>query len=224
MIKKFLKLNTIKSTVSIPKASFFYKTYTYYKLATYDKNNQLLFNVELDNIGVFINNFPKDKKNYVYDVNLLSFSIGIFNVLLEHIHTFSSFIWVFYIIYALRQNKGKLNYNPKVSSSQKSLFTFQDVAGNEEEKEEVQELIDFLKRPKKYKDMGAFIPKGVLLSGPPGTGKTLLAKAVAGEAGVPFYVVSGSEFVEMYVGVGASRIRKLFTDAKRNAPCIIFID
>ncbi|NWN46068.1 ATP-dependent zinc metalloprotease FtsH [Candidatus Phytoplasma pruni] len=103
-------------------------------------------------------------------------------------------------------------------------FTFKDIAGAEEEKEEMQELIDFLKNPKKYIDMGARIPKGVLLSGPPGTGKTLLAKAVAGEAGVPFFASSGSEFVEMYVGVGASRVRTLFKNAKINAPCIIFID
>ncbi|MGA0447993.1 MAG: ATP-dependent zinc metalloprotease FtsH [Candidatus Phytoplasma pyri] len=112
----------------------------------------------------------------------------------------------------------------KVSSAQKSLFSFQDVAGNEEEKEEMTELIDFLKQPQKYANMGAVIPKGVLLEGPPGTGKTLLAKALAGEANVPFYSVSGSEFIEMYVGVGASRVRTLFKEAKLNAPCVLFID
>ena len=101
---------------------------------------------------------------------------------------------------------------------------FKDVAGLQEEKEDLQEVVDFLKNPKKYLQVGARIPKGVLLVGPPGTGKTLLAKAVAGEAGVPFFSISGSDFVEMFVGVGASRVRDLFTEAKRNAPCIIFID
>ncbi len=101
---------------------------------------------------------------------------------------------------------------------------FSKVAGLEEEKEELEEIVDFLKNPKKYTDVGARIPKGVLLVGPPGTGKTLLAKAVAGEAGVPFFSISGSDFVEMFVGVGASRVRDLFEDAKKNAPCIVFID
>lgn len=102
--------------------------------------------------------------------------------------------------------------------------TFENVAGLKEEKEELEEIVDFLKDPKKYIQVGARIPKGVLLEGPPGTGKTLLAKAVAGEAGVPFFSISGSDFVEMFVGVGASRVRDLFQDAKKNAPCIIFID
>lgn len=101
---------------------------------------------------------------------------------------------------------------------------FKDVAGLKEEKEEVKELIDFLKNPKKFQKLGARIPKGVLLVGPPGTGKTLLAKAVAGEANVPFFYISGSDFVELFVGVGASRVREMFKDAKRNAPCLIFID
>ena len=102
--------------------------------------------------------------------------------------------------------------------------TFGDVAGLKEEKEELEEIVDFLKSPRKYVQLGARIPKGVLLEGPPGTGKTLLAKAVAGEAGVPFFSISGSDFVEMFVGVGASRVRDLFQDAKRNSPCIVFID
>ena len=102
--------------------------------------------------------------------------------------------------------------------------TFKDVAGLNEEKEEVKELIDFLKSPKKFTKLGARIPKGVLLVGPPGTGKTLLAKAVAGEAKVPFYYISGSDFVELFVGVGASRVRDMFKQAKQNAPCLIFID
>ena len=102
--------------------------------------------------------------------------------------------------------------------------TFRDVAGLQEEKEDLQEIVDFLKSPEKYTKVGARIPKGVILVGPPGTGKTLLAKAVAGEAGVPFFSISGSDFVEMFVGVGASRVRDLFENAKKNAPCIVFID
>ncbi|MDP6626248.1 MAG: AAA family ATPase, partial [Nitrospinota bacterium] len=102
--------------------------------------------------------------------------------------------------------------------------TFADVAGCEEAKEELQEIIEFLKYPQKFQKLGGKIPKGVLLVGPPGTGKTLLAKAVAGESGVPFFSISGSDFVEMFVGVGASRVRDLFDQAKRNAPSIIFID
>ena len=111
-----------------------------------------------------------------------------------------------------------------VSQNDKNKVTFNDVAGVDEEKQELQEIVDFLKNPKKFTDMGARIPKGVLLVGHPGTGKTLLAKAVAGEAGVPFFIISGSDFVEMFVGVGASRVRDLFDQAKKNAPCIIFID
>ena len=108
--------------------------------------------------------------------------------------------------------------------SRTNSINFTKVAGLEEEKEELEEIVDFLKEPKKYTDVGARIPKGVILVGPPGTGKTLLAKAVAGEAGVPFFSISGSDFVEMFVGVGASRVRDLFEEAKRNAPCIVFID
>ena len=111
-----------------------------------------------------------------------------------------------------------------VNAGEKNRVTFDDVAGVDEEKEELEEIVEFLKNPKKFTDMGARIPKGVLLVGQPGTGKTLLAKAVAGEAGVPFYSISGSDFVEMFVGVGASRVRDLFEQAKKNAPCIIFID
>ena len=112
----------------------------------------------------------------------------------------------------------------KLSHPSDKKVTFDKVAGLHEEKEELEEIVDFLKNPKKYIQVGARIPKGVLLVGPPGTGKTLLAKAVAGEAGVPFFTISGSDFVEMFVGVGASRVRDLFEDAKKNAPCIIFID
>ena len=112
----------------------------------------------------------------------------------------------------------------KLMNGTQNPVTFKDVAGLQEEKEDLQEIVDFLKEPKKYLQVGARIPKGVLLVGPPGTGKTLLAKAVAGEAGVPFFSISGSDFVEMFVGVGASRVRDMFTEAKLHAPCIIFID
>ncbi len=111
-----------------------------------------------------------------------------------------------------------------MGGEERNRVTFEDVAGVDEEKEELQEIVEFLKNPRKFTDMGARIPKGVLLVGQPGTGKTLLAKAVAGEAGVPFFIISGSDFVEMFVGVGASRVRDLFEEAKKKAPCIIFID
>ena len=123
-------------------------------------------------------------------------------------------------------NKSSMDFGKSRArlNSDNNKVTFKDVAGLKEEKEEVKELIDFLKNPKKFQKLGARIPKGVLLFGPPGTGKTLLAKAVAGEADVPFYFISGSDFVELFVGVGASRVRDMFQQAKRNAPCLIFID
>lgn len=131
-------------------------------------------------------------------------------------------------IFMMRQAGGgtKLNNFGKanIKNQSKKKNTFNDVAGADEEKQELAEIVDFLKNPKKYNDIGARIPKGVLLMGPPGTGKTLLAKAVAGEAGVPFFSISGSDFVEMFVGVGASRVRDLFETAKKNAPAIVFID
>jgi cell division protease FtsH len=112
----------------------------------------------------------------------------------------------------------------RLLTDSQNRITFKDVAGVEEAKEEVEEIIAFLKDPKKFTKLGGRIPKGVLLMGPPGTGKTLLARAIAGEAGVPFFSISGSDFVEMFVGVGASRVRDLFEQGKKNAPCIIFID
>ncbi|EGT3615899.1 ATP-dependent metallopeptidase FtsH/Yme1/Tma family protein [Clostridium perfringens] len=124
-------------------------------------------------------------------------------------------------------NRGVMNFGKskaKMANLDAKKVTFKDVAGADEEKGELEEIVDFLKQPKRYIEMGARIPKGVLLVGPPGTGKTLLAKAIAGEAGVPFFSISGSDFVEMFVGVGASRVRDLFEQAKKNAPCIIFID
>ncbi len=141
------------------------------------------------------------------------------------------FVLFFFFMMNSNQGSGKSSMSFGKSKARmingtdaKSQVTFKDVAGIDEEKEELAEIVDFLKSPKKYTEMGARIPKGVLLVGHPGTGKTLLAKAVAGEAGVPFFFISGSDFVEMFVGVGASRVRDLFDQAKKNAPCIVFID
>ena len=140
-------------------------------------------------------------------------------------------IIVVFVAYSLfnklaSSNKNSMDFGRSKArlSDDKDKKSFKDVAGLKEEKEEVEELIDFLKNPKKFQSMGARIPKGVLLVGPPGTGKTLLAKAIAGEANVPFFYISGSDFVELFVGVGASRVRDMFKEAKRNAPCLIFID
>ncbi len=143
-------------------------------------------------------------------------------------------IVIFYIYIMRRMSGGGVGDMGKTSSfgktkirnmsDEKHKTTFEDVAGADEEKEELEEIVEFLKEPKKFNELGAKIPKGVLLVGPPGTGKTLLARAVAGEAGVPFFSMSGSDFVEMFVGVGASRVRDLFEQAKKNSPCIIFID
>ena len=141
---------------------------------------------------------------------------------------------VIFVVFLVFVNSQQSGANSKMANFGKSrarmsdpsskTTTFKQVAGLEEEKEELQEVVDFLKNPGRYTDLGARIPKGVILVGPPGTGKTLLAKAVAGEAGVPFFSISGSDFVEMFVGVGASRVRDLFEDAKKHAPCIVFID
>ena len=131
-----------------------------------------------------------------------------------------------WILYKQLSARGSMDFGKSKARIQeeKNKVTFKEVAGLTEEKEELEELIEFLKNPKKYTEMGARIPKGVLLVGPPGTGKTLLAKAVAGEANAPFYFISGSDFVELYVGVGASRVRDMFKQAKQTAPCLIFID
>ncbi|MBR2000496.1 MAG: AAA family ATPase, partial [Lentisphaeria bacterium] len=137
-------------------------------------------------------------------------------------------LWFYAMNQATGGKGGRINSfgkaKAKLGADEKKKVFFSDVAGADEEKEELTEVVDFLKNPGKFQDLGARIPRGVLLVGPPGTGKTLLAKAVAGEAGVPFYSISGSDFVEMYVGVGASRVRDLFENAKKNAPSIIFID
>lgn len=160
------------------------------------------------------------------DIVLVNPSVNYFSILLNAIPT------ILFIVLIILMFRGALKANEQVQDfsrtrakmAKNKSVTFGDVAGCDEEKQELEEIIDFLKNPKKYRDIGARIPKGVLLVGPPGTGKTLLAKACAGEASVSFFSISGSDFVEMYVGVGASRVRDLFKVAKANAPCIVFID
>ena len=164
-----------------------------------------------------------------YDISAIPEDSLLTTILIPLLITLGGVFLIFWLMN--RQNGGA---NAKAMSFGKSRarmtgqdeikVTFADVAGLKEEKEELEEIVDFLKSPKKYVQLGARIPKGVLLEGPPGTGKTLLPKAGAGEAGVPFFSISGSDFVEMFVGVGASRVRDLFQDAKRNSPCIVFID
>ena len=188
-----------------------------------------------------------EKYLYVSDVNEIQDYLkdqGIENYVLEDVPQESFFsttlipmllmlVGVFFVLSIMNRQGGgganakAMNFGKsraKLSTDKDKKVTFAQVAGLQEEKEELEEIVDCLKAPKKYIQVGARIPKGVLLVGPPGTGKTLLAKAVAGEAGVPFFTISGSDFVEMFVGVGASRVRDLFEDAKKNAPCIIFID
>ena len=135
--------------------------------------------------------------------------------------------WIFFMRQMQSGGNKALSFGKskaKLSSSSQKKVTFKDVAGVDEAKDELQEIIEFLREPQKFQKLGGRIPKGVLLMGPPGTGKTLLARAVAGEANVPFFSISGSDFVEMFVGVGASRVRDLFEQGKKNAPCIVFID
>ncbi len=181
----------------------------------------------LDDISKYINN-PKSK--ITYDIDRSVDSAILWSVIPNiGLLIFIVVIWVVIMRKmtgsfggdkALSFGKAKV----KNSSDDEKKNVFADVAGADEEKEELQEIVEFLKNPEKFNTLGARIPKGVLLMGPPGTGKTLLARAVAGEAGVPFFSISGSDFVEMFVGVGASRVRDLFEQAKKNAPCIIFID
>ena len=186
-------------------------------------------------------NIPNQESfmNYIQDklaageITLNEKSESIFITILSLLSPFGIVI-VLFVFWFLLMSQGQNGGNKTMSfgkskarlmtPADKNKITFEDVAGVDEEKEELEEIVEFLKSPKKFTDMGARIPKGVLLVGHPGTGKTLLAKAVAGEAGVPFFIISGSDFVEMFVGVGASRVRDLFEQAKKNAPCIIFID
>ncbi len=147
--------------------------------------------------------------------------------LLPNLLMIGALVFLFYIMMNQGGNGKAFQFGKsraKMVKGGEKKVTFDDVAGLEEEKQELEEIVDFLKAPKKYKELGARIPKGILLVGPPGTGKTYISKAAAGEAGVPFFTISGSDFVEMFVGVGASRVRDLFDQAKKNAPCIVFID
>ena len=181
----------------------------------------------------FYKDYLKEKSD-AGEINVISTPTKQTSFLVEWIPTILMLGVLIFFWYKMMQQAGggggKMNSFGKSKAKlinkedSKNLVKFKDVAGLEEEKEELGEIVDFLKNPKKFINMGARIPKGVLLVGPPGTGKTYLSKAVAGEAGVPFFIMSGSDFVEMFVGVGASRVRDLFENAKKNAPCIIFID
>ncbi|WP_085876318.1 ATP-dependent zinc metalloprotease FtsH [Peptoniphilus vaginalis] len=180
----------------------------------------------------FYKDYLKEKSD-AGTINVVSSPTKQTSFLVEWIPTLLMFVLIVFFWYRMMQQTGGGGKMSSFGKSKaklinkedgKNLVKFKDVAGLEEEKEELEEVVDFLKNPKKFIDMGARIPKGVLLVGPPGTGKTYLSKAVAGEAGVPFFIMSGSDFVEMFVGVGASRVRDLFESAKKNAPCIIFID
>ncbi len=168
-----------------------------------------------------------DEQNFKINVKRDPESSSLLLILVQVVPLLLLLVFVFWFFNKqMAGNKSSLDFGKSRArlNSDDNKVTFKDVAGLKEEKEEVKELIDFLKNPKKFQKLGARIPKGVLLMGPPGTGKTLLAKAVAGEADVPFYFISGSDFVELFVGVGASRVRDMFQQAKRNAPCLIFID
>ena len=196
------------------------------------KNEETQKEVNIPNMENFMNTLDEPMKNN--QVKVKEKSESWFMVILGLLTPFGLLI-IFFIFWFLLMGRAQGGAGGKTMSFGKSKarnitemdkhkVTFNDVAGVDEEKEELQEIVEFLKSPKKFTDMGARIPKGVLLVGHPGTGKTLLARAVAGEAGVPFFIISGSDFVEMFVGVGASRVRDLFEQAKKNAPCIIFID
>ena len=187
-----------------------------------------------ENRSVNVSNVEKvekllDKNEVLYQVSAIPETSMLSSVLLPTVITLGGIMLLFFLMN--RQGNGAnakaMNFGKsraRMTNHDEIKVTFANVAGLQEEKEELAEIVDFLKAPKKYVQVGARIPKGVLLEGPPGTGKTLLAKAVAGEAGVPFFSISGSDFVEMFVGVGASRVRDLFEEGKRHAPCIIFID
>lgn len=201
------------------------------KLTAYYKDDSYK-NCELTDVNQTIKDIKADSPKLVNKVNIkgINRSGELISNLLGILLPLG--VVVFFMIMMMRQNGGGGNgkmmdfgkSRAKLNNPNGKKVTFHDVAGLDEEKEELEEVVEFLKNPGKFMKIGARIPKGVLLVGPPGTGKTLLAKAVAGEANVPFFSISGSDFVEMFVGVGAARVRDLFAEAKRNAPCIIFID
>ncbi|MDO4169640.1 MAG: ATP-dependent zinc metalloprotease FtsH [Lachnospiraceae bacterium] len=194
---------------------------------TIGKNNEKK-TFSTSNVNTVQDNLKNDYPKVNYQLKPIDHSMDWIRDFLPNVIMFGTLI--FFMVMMMRQNSGggKMadfgKSRAKLAKEDGIKVTFDDVAGLDEEKEALQEVVDFLKEPKKYIDVGARIPKGVLLVGPPGTGKTLIAKAVAGEAGVPFFSISGSDFVEMFVGVGASRVRDLFEEAKKNAPCIVFID
>ena len=200
--------------------------------ATSSKDGQVVIKGQLADIERFIDDIRKYDSTKDVTYNLIRASDN--SLLIDLIPTIIVVVifigaWIFFMrrmggggLGGREMSFGKAKI--KNSNDEKRKTTFDDVAGADEEKEELQEVVEFLKSPDKFNKLGARIPKGVLLVGPPGTGKTLLARAVAGEAGVPFFSISGSDFVEMFVGVGASRVRDLFDQAKKNSPCIIFID
>lgn len=205
---------------------------------TLDDGTEKLINYIVPNVTVFLNEIQTGSENYRKEYNAvhpdaplkmeyykIQDNSWLYN-LLPSVIIIILMVALFFFMMRQAGGGGKINSFSKanVKTTSNTKHTFDDVAGADEEKEELAEIVDFLKNPKKYSEMGARIPKGVLLMGPPGTGKTLLAKAVAGEAGVPFFSISGSDFVELYVGVGASRVRDLFETAKKNAPAIVFID
>ncbi|WP_160680778.1 ATP-dependent zinc metalloprotease FtsH [Clostridium sp. C8-1-8] len=193
---------------------------------TNNKNFNTVVPVETLNILLANNNKPNVKVAFELPTN-----ISVWVQIIPTVLIIFLLIAFFFIFMQQSQSgggsRGVMNFGKsraKMATPDKKKVTFKDVAGADEEKAELEEIVDFLKQPKRYIEMGARIPKGVLLVGPPGTGKTLLAKAIAGEAGVPFFSISGSDFVEMFVGVGASRVRDLFEQAKKNPSCIVFID
>ena len=187
--------------------------------------------VNIPSVDSLMNNLENSMKSDTIKVSEKSQSILMVGLsLLTPFGILAIFLIFWFFMMSGNQNSGSKTMTfgkskaKMINPQDKAKVTFKDVAGVDEEKEELEEIVEFLKNPRKFTDMGARIPKGVLLVGQPGTGKTLLAKAVAGEAGVPFFIISGSDFVEMFVGVGASRVRDLFEEAKRKAPCIVFID
>ena len=220
-----LENNEVKEIVITPKSS----ESIYYvegKLSSYKDGESFKTKVVEDEIPQIIEYVQKNDIEK-YDTNKDPGSSALLYIVVNVL----PIIIVVMVAYSLfnklaSSNKNSMDFgrSKAILSDDKDKKSFKDVAGLKEEKEEVEELIDFLKNPKKFQSMGARIPKGVLLVGPPGTGKTLLAKAIAGEANVPFFYISGSDFVELFVGVGASRVRDMFKEAKRNAPCLIFID
>jgi cell division protease FtsH len=208
-------------------------TTSYVTVQTYDNPVKSTIAVDTTSFMQHINGLPKDVREAIEDsIPTEKPQASLFFPILQIVLIVGMFIFI--MVFFMQQMQGNGGGGGRVMSfgkskakmtvDEKGSTTFKDVAGLDEEKEEVAEIVDFLKNPKKYADVGAKIPKGVLLVGPPGTGKTLLAKAVAGEAKVPFFSISGSDFVEMFVGVGASRVRDLFEQAKKNSPAIVFID